>query len=221
MLRKVMLVSALAFLVFAQTASAREHKIEITPTFGWTFSEGVNVNDRTIDLDGGIVIKGVDPESGMSYGFAIDVALPYQGMIGFLWNRQDSKFVADKRAGGTRDLTDMNVDNYHGVLTYVNRDLHPKAAPYVFGGLGATHYTFSTFLGEEIDGETQFSTTWGLGVRVYATEKVGVKFQGRWTPTYIKSDTAGIWCDPFSCWVLGDNDYSNQFELSGSLMFLF
>jgi hypothetical protein len=40
----------------------------------------------------------------------------------------------------------------------------------------------------------------------------------RWTPTYIKSDPAGIWCDPFyGCWALSDTQYSNQFETSGGI----
>jgi hypothetical protein len=67
-----------------------------------------------------------------------------------------------------------------------------------------------------IDGETQFSSTWGAGVKYYPGKAVGIKAQARWTPTYIKSDPGGLWCDPYypTCWVLADPDYSNQFELS-------
>ena len=46
----------------------------------------------------------------------------------------------------------------------------------------------------------------------------------RWTPNYIKSDPAGVWCSPYwfyGCYVVGDPQYANQFELSGGLSFRF
>jgi hypothetical protein len=46
--------------------------------------------------------------------------------------------------------------------------------------------------------------------------------EGRWTPTYIKSDAEGWWCDPYwGCYVVGDAQYSNQFELSGGIVLRF
>ena len=157
----------------------------------------------------------------MSYGVGIDAYFRRDGMVGFNWSRQESNFLADVRTVGTTELTGMNIDNFHGIFTYIREDLHPQAAPFVFGGLGATYYSFSDFLGREVSSETKFSTTWGAGVRVYPHEKIGVKFTGRWTPTYIKTDTEGYWCDYYGCWAVGDSDYSHQFELSGSLMLLF
>jgi hypothetical protein len=74
----------------------------------------------------------------------------------------------------------------------------------------------------EIGGETQFSTTWGLGVKLYPGRSVGLKLGVRWTPTYIKSDAEGWWCDPYwGCYVVGDAQYSNQFEFAGGLTIRF
>ena len=79
-----------------------------------------------------------------------------------------------------------------------------------------------------VEGETQMSATWGGGVKLYPNERVGVVFTGRWTPTYIKSDPAGVWCSgywspwyPGGCVVLGDADFSNQFELRAGVGFRF
>jgi hypothetical protein len=73
-----------------------------------------------------------------------------------------------------------------------------------------------------ISGITKFSTTWALGVKVYASQRAAFLIEGRWTPTYIKYDAAGWWCDPFwGCYVLGNAQYSNQFELSGGLTLRF
>jgi hypothetical protein len=58
----------------------------------------------------------------------------------------------------------------------------------------------------------------GGGVKFYFTPKIGAKIGLRWTPTYIKSEAAGVWCDPFyGCWPLVDNQYSNQFETAGGI----
>lgn len=129
-------------------------------------------------------------------------------------------------------LADTSVDNWHGNFVYNYGDSDARVRPFVFGGLGATHYSpgdisaqFPVLVANQanIDGETRFSTTWGGGVKFYPAKGFGVKFTGRWTPTYIKSDTGGIWCDPFypTCWVVADLDYSNQFELSGGVTFRF
>jgi hypothetical protein len=51
---------------------------------------------------------------------------------------------------------------------------------------------------------------------------VGVRFGVQWTPTYIKTDSEGWWCDPYwGCYVVADAQYSNQFELSGGITLRF
>ena len=62
----------------------------------------------------------------------------------------------------------------------------------------------------------------GAGVKVNASRNVGLKLGLQWTPTYIKSDAAGWWCDPYwGCYVMGDAQYSNQFEFVGGVTFRF
>ena len=74
----------------------------------------------------------------------------------------------------------------------------------------------------EIGGESQFSTTWGAGVKVFPGSGVGLKLGVGWTPTYIKSDAEGWWCDPYwGCYVTSDAQFSNQFHFSGGLSFRF
>jgi len=70
--------------------------------------------------------------------------------------------------------------------------------------------------------ETQFSTTWGAGVKIFPSPNVGVRFGAQWTPTYIKTDAAGYWCDPYwGCYVVGDAQYANQFQFNGGLTIRF
>ena len=62
----------------------------------------------------------------------------------------------------------------------------------------------------------------GSQVRLPGAGNVGIRFEGRWTPTYIKSDSEGVWCDPYwGCYTVGDAQYSNQWELSGGITLRF
>ena len=94
-------------------------------------------------------------------------------------------------------------------------------------GLGATNYASVAFTGiggvaRETGGETQFSTTWGAGVKFFATPNVGIRVGAHWTPTYIKTDEGGWWCDPYwGCYLVGDAKYANQFHFNGGIVFRF
>jgi len=217
---KTMMLLALTVLVPVSMAYAQEAKVEVTPFIGYTASEGVSIDPVTFQ---GVVYNGVSPKSGLSYGFAVDVFVTPNMEVGFQFGRQDSALVANGSAGD-RDLTDMAIYNYHGIFTYNWGDPRYKARPYVFGGIGATQYSPDDVMGTSIQGETKFSTTWGGGVKFVANEHIGVRAGVRWTPTYIKSDPAGVWCSPYwpwGCYVLSDTQYSNQFEFQAGVVFRF
>jgi opacity protein-like surface antigen len=144
--------------------------------------------------------------------------------VGFLFNQQSTKY----ELGGTStvDLGDVSVYNYHGYFAYNFGDEDAPVRPYFLGGLGATQYgKISVTAGgttRDLGGETQFSTTWGAGLKLFPGQSFGIRLEGRWTPTYIKSDAEGWWCDPYwGCYVVGDAQYSNQFELSGGIILRF
>jgi hypothetical protein len=94
-------------------------------------------------------------------------------------------------------------------------------------GLGATQYGSVSYTNianqaREIDGFSAFSTTWGAGVKGYGSGALGFKAGIQWTPTYLKSDAAGWWCDPYwGCYVIGDAQYGNQWTLNGGLLLRF
>ena len=58
-------------------------------------------------------------------------------------------------------------------------------------------------------------------MKAYANPRVGFSMTARFTPAYIKSDPAGYWCGFYGCYVVGDAQYSNQFEISGGLSLRF
>lgn len=208
---------------FATPAVAQEYKAEVTVNFGWVFSDGVT-GKNVAGGDGNIYNEITPKDAGsfhLTFGF-----LPSENLeAGFLYGRQTSELQA--RGTATTKLDDMAVVNYHGYFAYNFGDFDQMVRLYLMFGLGATRYdgvSFTTAEGDErnVPGQTRFSTTMGGGLKVYPSPNVGVKLGVRWTPTYIKSDAAGWWCDPWwGCYVVGDSQYSNQFELSGGIAFRF
>jgi opacity protein-like surface antigen len=218
----IRVIGAGVVMVLAAAPSALA-QVEVSGNIGYVSSDGVT-SDGILAGDGNIYDE-VNPVSGLGYHFTLGVMAGEQFEVGFLWGRQQSEL----EVGGTNTVTvgDMNVDNYHGYFQYNFGDSSSKVRPFVMGGLGATKYgnvDFTRLNGQTatIDSNTRFSTTWGGGVKAYASDHLGFRAAARWTPTYIKSDAAGWWCDPYwGCYLVSEAQYSNQFEFTGGIILRF
>ena len=222
MIRRTVVLASFVALA-APAARAQDARVEIGVSAGWTFSDGVT-GGPVLAGDGNLYDR-IEPKDSFSYALDLGFYVNENLQIGGLFSQQKSKMLI----GGTREVEvgDWSVDNYMGIVTYNFGDGDATIRPYFLGGMGVTHYGSIDFTGvggvsREIGGESQFTTTWGLGVKIYPSRSVGVKLGVRWTPTYIKSDAAGWWCDPYwGCYVVGDAQYSNQFEFSGGITLRF
>ena len=206
-------------LTIAASSFAQEKRVEVNPFFGYTLSDGVTVDPFTA---AGQVYDSINPKSGLGYGVQFGVFVTENVEVGFLWARQESKLEA--KNGTATEFVDMTNSNYHGIVTYNWGDEDTVARPFLFGGLGATTFAPADIQGQSVDSVSKFSSTWGGGVKVYPGSSVGFTAMARWTPNYIKSDPEGIWCSPYwfyGCYVLGDAQYANQFEMSGGVIFRF
>jgi len=222
MIRKTVWLASIVTLATA-TAWAQEPRVEVSATAGWTFSDGVS--GEAFRAPDGNLYDRIDPKDSFSWGAQIGFLVSENVEVGFLFNQQQSKLVLGGQA--TREIGDQSIYNYHGYVAYNFGYGDSTVRPYLMGGLGATQYASFGFTGadgeqREIDGSTRFSTTWGAGVKVFPSPSFGIRAGVRWTPTYIKSDAAGWWCDPYwGCWVVGDAQYSNQWELAGGVTLRF
>ena len=219
MLRRIT-VMVLGVLLMAGTARAQ--RVETSFNVGYGGSEGIDT-DPTLLL--GQIYDKLSLDSGASFNFTAGVFLTQGAQVEFLYGHQSSQLNAEG-SGVQLPLSDLSITNYMFNLNYSFGHSDAKLRPYVFGGIGATHYGFGNNLvpGSTVDigGESRFATNWGGGIKYYFTPSVGVKAGFRWTPTYIKSDPAGVWCDPFyGCWALSDAQYSNQFETSAGVTIRF
>ena len=215
MFRKVLLVIILCA-VTAAPAFAQSSRIEVSGTFGWTFSDGVPVNA----MANGVSYTKVEPKDSASIGLSFGVYVTPQAEIEFLWNRQMSQLEV---SGPTTVLSaDMNVDNYHGNFIYNFGDEDLVVRPFLLVGIGATNFGQASYNGHTSDGVTKFSWAIGGGIKAYPSKHVGFKAMMRWTPNYIKTEGAGWWCDPWwGCYPVGNPYYANQFEMSGGVTLRF
>jgi opacity protein-like surface antigen len=212
MIRKTILTAMLVALGVA-TASAQEPRVELGVTAGWTFSDGVSGSAA----DSSAV--RVDPKDAFSWGIRLGLMASPNVEIGGLFDMQKTDLEA---SGIINRSVPQTINNYHGYVAYNFGEADAKARPYFLGGLGATQYgALKTSVGD-VGGQTKFSTTWALGVKINPSRNVGIRLETRWTPTYIKSDAAGYWCDPYwGCYTVADAQYANQFEISGGLTLRF
>jgi opacity protein-like surface antigen len=212
-----------AVLILASASSAYAQRVEVSGLFGWTLSDGVD-GDGVLAADGNIY-DAVDVTDSASWGFAVGVNATDNVEVGFLFGQQMSTLEISGTT--TTELGDLKVNTYHPYVAFNAGEVDATVRPYFLIGLGATNYGSVSFTGvggqqRETGTETQFSTTWGAGVKVFPAPNVGVRFGLQWTPTYIKTDSEGWWCDPYwGCYVVGDAQYSNQFQFNGGVTFRF
>lgn len=225
MLKRILVTAGL--LIFAVTPSAfAQHRMEASVFAGWSFNDGVSSTTTVIGNNGNSYNR-IDPKDTGMFGLGLGFMLSEQSEVGFMWTHQGSKLLAGGTLGTPdAEIGNMGIDNYHGYLAYNFGEADSHVRPYLYGGLGASNFgsvDFSTPLRSgTIGGNTQFSTTWGAGVKFFPKPKIGIRAGASWTPTYVKSDATGYWCDPWwGCYLVGDAQYSNQFHLTGGVTFRF
>jgi hypothetical protein len=204
--------------------AAAQARVEVSGFVGWAFSDGVS--GTAFPAPDGEIYDRIDPKDSVLYGFSAGFLVTPQVELGFLYSTQSSKLLLD---GTTeRELGDMSVNTYHGYFAYNFGEEDAPLRPFILLGLGATSFSDVDvnlpLLGgtRTVSGETQFSGTLAAGVKFFFHKNVGARAAFRFTPTYIKSDAAGWWCDPFwGCYLVGDAQYSNQVEFSGGVTFRF
>ena len=219
-------MTALAALgaLLGTSAWAQDQRVEVSGNAGWTFSDGVTSDSPLLALDGNIY-DSIGPKDSFSWNLTLGYYFTENWEVEFLYGQQQSKLEVGGTA--TREIGDFSIKNYHGIFAYNFGESDAQARPFVFFGAGATDYpgvSFTRLNGTEaeIGGNAKFSGTFGLGLKLYPSPRAGLRLQARWTPTYIKSDSEGYWCDPYwGCYVVGNAQYSNQFEFTGGLTLRF
>jgi hypothetical protein len=181
--------------------------IEITPFYGWMFGGSLSVRE------GDLNIKDND-----NFGIAVDIELPYGGgkQLELLWVMQNSRLDLKRYPSGiTETLFDIVTHYFHIGGVYGVRQ--GNVMPFGSLTLGATLFHPKE---EDVSDEWRFSATFGLGAKIYVSERVGLRLQGRLMMPF-QWGGGGLWCGTGGCSAgVGTSTTILQGDLTGGLIIL-
>jgi len=215
-------VVIVASLLAVSAARAAEPRFELSVMGGTTASDGVDGPAVTIVNVG--TFDSIDHEDSGSWGIRAAYLIDSNLEAGVLFDQQPTTLQIS--GSKTVDLGDQSVSNVHVFAAYSFLEPEAKVRPYLLAGLGATVYGTLDVNVEgyekSIDGESKFSPTFGAGAKMFLNPKLGLRLEGRVTPTYIKSDPVGVYGDPYwGYWVVEEAQYANQLELAAGVIVRF
>ena len=161
----------LSFFIYQPTVYAQ--KLEITPYYGYMFA------GKVTGYSGDLNVR----DTGM-YGIMLDLSIHPEMQIEFYYSRSDTRADFVEFRGPTYKLTDMSVNYFQiGALRQVKK--MNNIVMYGVGSLGATLFSPSgeSYNETPIDYYYEdwwlFSLTFGGGAKIFLSEKIGLRFEGR------------------------------------------
>jgi hypothetical protein len=180
--------------------------VEITPFAGYTMG-----GDFTNAGTG----QSLSFDDTSSYGIMLDFKQAEDSWIELYYSRQQTRLKADQGLFVGNPLLDVDVEYYHIGGTYGQATGRVK--PFVVGTLGATYMDPK---GAGFQSETKFSLSLGGGVKLYATERVGVWLDARWFGTFIGGN-GSVFCSGGTCLVNIEGDVLSQLTANAGVILAF
>jgi len=202
-----------ALIVFFLLTSAFSQNVEITGYAGGQFNGG-------LDLSTSLFCR-IEVENSKNYGLSAGYLVGEHYGVEFQWNHTKADTFAQPAGGGSDiKVFALNQDQYMGNFLFHFTDREAKLRPFAFFGLGASHLSPDR---SGVDSTTRFAFSLGGGAKYNISKHFGVRGQAKWSPTYITTTDGGYWCDPFwgGCWVVGNDHYLHEFDISGGITFRF
>jgi len=202
---------AMVFITALLPVSASAAEIEITPFAGYTMGGQFTdaVTGKTLSFD-----------DTSSYGIMVDFKQPLDKEGGESWielyySRQQTRLKADQGPFVSNPLFDVNVEYFHLGGTYGQAT--GKMKLFLVGTFGATHLTPE---GEGLHAETKFSLSLGGGVKLYLTERVGIRLDARWFGTLFNG-SGSAFCSGGACLINVQGDVLSQYSANAGVILAF
>ena len=212
-MKSALRLTAMVCVILVAPAAWAQKGIEVTPFAGFQINGGVNLSTP--------LYTNLNVQNGVNYGVSATYLLREYTGVDFTWNHNQSNVVTQPANGGVqRTIFALNTNQFLGdfVIHFKNRE--NRFRPYALMGAGIT--TLSADRGHA-NTTTRFAWVFGGGVKYALSQHFGVRAQAKWSPTYINTTTAGVWCDPYwgGCWTKGDSVFLNEFDVTGGITFRF
>lgn len=225
MLRKVLIVVGLIVAVQMPMAYGQSgmpygfefqeqaHKLEVQFVGGyvWTVSKDGSVSDG----EGGYQTGSADLKNGEYWGIEVDVVIPKPGaQLALLYRRQETTLEWKQGGNVTQDVSDVAVEYWQ--IGMVGGVQNGKVMPFTMFTLGATHYIFDE---PAIGDDWNFSMIFGLGAKIYMSERIALRLQGT-MPFTFTSGWAGVSCGGGGCGPSIGGSGIFQFDLTAGIAIL-
>ncbi len=175
-----MLLALLLLPLIPAAAAAQVNRFEVTPFAGYRLSGQVdNAADIGFDRRSDIEI-----DEGATFGLLFDIPLSSNWQLELLASRQSSSFTADQGVLSPSDnLGDFDLGLYQAgfLFQWGEGQVSPFAVATI--GLARIEPDFP-----ELDAENYLSGSFGGGVKVFLSENVGLRFEGRGTWIDLQTD---------------------------------
>jgi hypothetical protein len=202
-------ITALALgvtLAVSAPASRAAEGVYISPMIGWTTAANLELGQQDV--------KGVKVAGGRTWGGQLGVQKPGMGFEVSYMQQESHISVNDS------DRVGLQVGQLHANFLFEKIRYDSRIRPYFLLGLGATFFNPD----RGFDTVSRFSFALGGGLMIdqfLASDKLGLKIQAKYNPTYLSDDWGDTWCDPFYCYQVADPDYLDQGEFSAGLTYKF
>ena len=182
------LVPSLAFAQYRHHDTRRNSGVELTPFVGYQW--GGNIDAGVSDL----FDRDVKVADGAAFGVALDVPINYNLQLELLANRQQSNFEGDNGLFDEgSNLGDVNLTYYHAGLLW-EFPVERNVRPFFVVGAGVTNID-PRFAGAS--NETKLSGNMGGGVKLFFSDNLALRVEGRGFWTNISDDNNNNDC--FRC----------------------
>ncbi|MEO7795381.1 MAG: outer membrane beta-barrel protein [Thermoanaerobaculia bacterium] len=174
-------------------------RFELTPTFSYNFGGTISAEESSLfEFD-------LEADDSEAYGVTFGIPLSPVAQIELLASRQQTRLAYDQGLfGGSRGVSDFDVSYYHvgGLFQWGNGQIHP----FFVASLGIAN------LNPDVPGaraENKFSGSIGGGVKIFFTDNIGLRLEGRgfWTLLDGNNDDY-YWDDDCYC----DYGYTSSFD---------
>jgi hypothetical protein len=210
------LVAAAAVAALAAAPAAAQgydgHRFELTPHVGYRWGGEITGDDNVLfETD-------LEVNDGEAFGLTFDIPLSSNFQLELLAQRQDTELGFDEGLfGGSFDVADITVDYYH--VGFVAQTTDNDVVPFFVISAGVTRLDPDV---PEADTEERFSMGLGGGVKIFFSEHVGMRFEGRGFFTVIDDYDSGCFDDDDCCGCddyYDDGTYLTQGQASAGLIF--
>jgi len=205
-MRRLVALAAMALILAFSPVAAIAGDFEITPFAGYTW--GGQFSDAVT----GTTLK---VKETANYGVMVDIKQDEQSQIELYFSHQATQLQTDNGLFTGNPLFNLDIDYYHVGGTYGADS--GKARPYLVGTLGVTHMVPQ---GPGLDALTKFSLSLGGGVKLFATERVGLRLEGRWFGTLFNG-SGSAFCSSGTCAINVQGDLFSQFVANAGIFIAF